>query len=163
MVWPEIKDTVFDRGRPVEKLVENCYIAQFTRGGITEEEYQQALSRWKRPHGITSDADPRLWFSIYDSDIESIIHSWTPEEKTRVEDFLSERVGSQFIKLEERILLPPWPTYDEMTDAEEIVNFARVLGLSDHAIGYEKQNLNREEIVTALEDKEAVDLSVAES
>ena len=150
-VIPEEREVVTERGKPVEKVRSRGTFVRFVTGGITDDELSQALVRWKGPHGTVSDADPKLYFSVYDSDLAAAIGRWDEETKAKVEEVLLDREGLDYIRLVEAAPARPWPSYDEMEDAEKIAWTAETTGTLELALAYEKATLQRPGVIDALE------------
>ncbi len=102
---------------------------------------------------MTQVADIRS--GVYDTMEAQRQNGWTDAERELVEwklDDIAARIPSFVRKLiPEHVPAPrPWQSYDE-TAGERVVAIAAELRLVPEALRYERENLNREGIVTALE------------
>lgn len=96
-------------------------------------------------------ADIRGYF--FDSDEAAKREKWTPEEKEAVEARLlelSER-WPEAVQIHAGQVYPaPFPTYDDVPE-EAVAQLCIDLGLTEQALAYEQQNLNRAKVVTGLQ------------
>lgn len=134
-------------------------IAVFRRGILTEDEMQQAI-RGMVYNGLPIDRDteehftPRPRISGFDSFESQNFFGWTDQERELVEHVLrtSPMNGQEFIELTSAPAAKPWPAYDELGNAEQILSIAKSIGVSlDDVVKYERENQNREEILEVLE------------
>lgn len=107
---------------------------------------------------------------FFDTDIAAREFGWADEEKESVEALLLMkcRTVPMFISLVEKqhIAAPkPWATYDELS-VEAILEVALATRLVPETLLYERENLQRPDLIEALEDKmleqEDADFSRAE-
>jgi len=92
---------------------------------------------------------------VYDTEVAQAQEGWTDEEREMVErklDEIADRIPAYVQKLVPvHVAAPaPWQTYDQ-TAPEKVAALAAELGLVPEALRYERENANREPIVTALE------------
>lgn len=140
-------------------------MAQFRAGTVLPYEREIGLKQFTFP-GLPRDADtgqeidPSFRLSAYDTDVEAIQRNWTPERKKAVEQAMlkSDDLGVRFILVEAPKIPAPFPTWDELrgrgqrTTPELLCERVRELGLDiEQAIAYETQNLQRQEVIDALE------------
>lgn len=95
-------------------------------------------------------ADIRGFF--FDSALQAEEKGWSQEEHDLVVstlDKLCDRTPEYIWHHEAARIEAPWPTYDQ-THHNTVPQLAEQLGLVDHALQYEQQNLNRPSIVAKL-------------
>jgi hypothetical protein len=134
--------------------------AQFDPMGLTEYEKEQALERLSF-HGLPMNSDtetevsPVSRLSVFDSEAAKKEKRWDDEEHDLVVQTLreSDRNGLDFIEVDAKVRPAPWKTYDNLTDPEKIVELATEIGVPiTDVLAYERENENREDVVTALEE-----------
>lgn len=93
------------------------------------------------------------WDAISSDKIEK--GEWTAEDadlvRIRLDQLCVER--PQAIQRVDFVTIPapaPWPTYDGLTDEEQIVSLASDLGLLGSTLTYERENQDRQSLVKAL-------------
>jgi hypothetical protein len=131
--------------------------AQFERGNAPIWARKQAAELYtfdRMPQGTT----PERWLSYYNSADDQILMGWTDEERAAIEEALLEVHSAVLVERPKAVA--PWPTYDKLTVAgrrtielvvEKIVATVSDLGLNaDHVADYERENLNRAEVLTGL-------------
>lgn len=137
--------------------------APFLWGDVTEWERKEALAHWDNKfRGMTEGENPIWRLSSFDTDDAARKHEWTPEEKARYEKVLrdSPSNGVDYIIVERPSAPRPWPKYDDLVVvgrrtiemvAKEIADKVVDLGIDvDHVRVYERENLNRTEVLAAL-------------
>ena len=117
--------------------------------GQPSEEFEYEDSEGRMNRGV------HIRGHYFDSVVAQEQNGWTDEEREQVEASLvklSLSCPDQVQVVEQRKAAAPWPTYDS-THHIKVVNLASELGLLAEAITYERQNKNRESVVSALEEK----------
>ena len=138
---------------PEQKAIRDNFIAEFEQAGLTEHEKQQVRERFTFL-GQYEGEDPMRRVSIYDTDDQARIHGWDDEMKADIEANLLEGQNEFYFKLEDFRLPKPWPKYDDLRSAEKIAETVKSLGLDAEAvIAYEKENKNREAVISALSEE----------
>ena len=108
-----------------------------------------------------TDAEGRLARGVeirghyFDSVVAQEQNGWTDAEREEVEKALLKLSTSNpdmCVPVAQAKAPAPWPTYDS-THHSKIVVLASELGLLAEAATYERQNKNRESVVSALEQK----------
>ena len=110
------------------------------------------------------DVSPRSRLSVWDSEWSQTHEGWRDDELEAIITALrnSPDKGRDFIEVEPAKTAKPWPTYDELEDAEDIAKLVTILGLDPKTVvQYELENQNRDSVLAALqavkpEDGEAV-------
>jgi hypothetical protein len=151
--------------------------AQFVTGGAVPDYARDAVS--KLPgflRGIGLDEDPYTRVGWFDSVVAQEANGWTDAERKEVEDALIAAEGLYFVRADQPKLSPPWPAYDNLKAqgkrtaamvAEKIVERVVEDGYDvGQVLAYETQNLNRREVIAALEalvdtEPESVEETVA--
>ena len=156
------------KGKRVRDRQRRLY-AQFRRGGLPPFALELAVKTWKfnkKPpeHPIEN------WPGFYDSEADQLQNNWTDAERKVIEDKLT--VGltdddGRFhppphgLLLVERPQLPaPWPAYDKLVaqGARTVEKVAQKIAekvIEDGydpalVVAYERENLNRPEVLDAL-------------
>ena len=100
------------------------------------------------------EIDPSFRISVFDSEVAKLQNRWTDDDEALVVEELRER-GPSGVMYVEVIPVPvekPWNGYDELTDADRIVDLAIGTGADlSLVIAYESENLNRELVIDALQ------------
>lgn len=150
------------RGR---RVVERGLEAQFDPRGLTDYERETAASLMSF-HGIPEDkesgrdVDVRGILSLFDSAKAKKHFKWTDEEEKLVVQTLreSERCGIDYVEVVQPRRPAPWGGYDKLTDVEQIVELAVATETPiGDVLAYERDNLNREDLIAALEELGATD------
>ena len=92
--------------------------------------------------------------SVFDSEIMALKLGWTEEEEALVVDELRNRgpIGQMYVEVVPVPAEKPWNGYDELDDADRIVDLATAIGADLEAIlQYERENANRAEVIAALQ------------
>lgn len=122
-------------------------------GGLSPWEKEAALSHFNfGAKGHDEDVSRRL--SVYDTEAAQMQFGWDDETREFIEDRLRSANGNgiDFIEVEPPRVATPWPSYDDLTDADEIAFEVGRLGFDiGYVISYEQQNKNRPEVIAALE------------
>lgn len=122
------------------------------RGGIVEADEMTPVSNLYR-------------VSIFDTDEFAREKGLSDEDKAKLESFLVNHPthGIDFVLVEEPRYPKPWPTYDEIrgggakSTVEKVIEQAEMLGYHtdrqrlEDMLAYERQNLNRREIIEHFE------------
>jgi hypothetical protein len=98
----------------------------------------------------------RMFGGFFDTDVEAVEQEWDEDTKGLVERTLmrfaqTQQDRIQYVPREKVPAGLPWPTYD-VQEPEQVIEYARALGLVSEAVAYEKENLARPLILDALED-----------
>jgi hypothetical protein len=139
---------------------------EFAKGGavpVYAREQVAALPQFYR--GIGIDEDPYTRVAAFDSLAAQEVNGWSDEDREYVESVLLKACGVDFVCVDQPKLKPPWPAYDKLVAvgkrtkqmvAEKIVERVAEDGYDAGAVlAYERQELNRPEVVEALEAVEA--------
>jgi len=141
--------------------------AQFSEDGRTEYDVEYA-AKHLLPHGLPEDAidggdvDMRSQIGVFDTEIVGRVNQWTEDEKALVVETLrnSEEFGRTFVEV---LHEEPFAGYANM--APENILQAIDAGIAiDYgmAIAYERENLNREELIAELAERASRDLEQVE-
>lgn len=138
---------------PQVSILNDATIALFEQGNVTPWEVQRAAEVWGDSfRGVADGEAPLKRISAYDTDTAAQINAWTPEVKADVERLLDAQQGADYFRVDLPKLSVPFPTYDEIDDAEQIALIIGASGIDvDHAIAYERENLDRPVVIAALE------------
>jgi hypothetical protein len=131
--------------------------ANFRQGGASPWEIEEALKHWDGVwSGLAEGVDPRSRLSVFDTEWAQLEYGWTDADREFAEDRLLNlpgRLGNEYIVIEEHKAPIPWPTYKTFNSPERIVAFMREAGYEPESVlRYERENANREEVLTAVED-----------
>ena len=141
------------------------YMVEFRQGDLTnyERDFARKVFVWKglpTALGGSKELDPLDDLHR----VSSFDTSWVPEEfRERVEANLlaNTALGQDYVLVEQPVLVAPWPSYDKLTAqgrrtvemvAEKIAAQVTENGYDvGQVLAYERQTLNRPEVVAALE------------
>lgn len=153
MIFPEQRKHIVERGQPIEKITENCVMAEFRTGGLTEWEVKQAVENFGRIKGLPDDVPVSTRLSYYDTNEMAHLKKWSPEYKEEVEKSLLEKMGNgRYYFLSESIpIIEPFPGYDNKDDPAKVAFLAKELNCLVESLEYEKENRNRSEFIEAME------------
>lgn len=131
--------------------------AKFQRGFAPEYARRKALATFsfnKIHEGISREQ----WVAFLDTEQAQAEHGWTDEERRLVEERL---VARGYVQVEPERVPAPWPAYDKLVAhgrrtiemvAEKIAEKVAEDGYSPAMVAaYERENLNRPQVVAALE------------
>lgn len=143
-------------GQPIYNN-EKILSAAFQQGGLSPWEVDAALAHWEDQWtGLAEGVDPRTRLSVFDTEWAQLQFNWTDADREYAEERLLNlpgRLGNEYIQIEENKAPLPWPTYKTFVSPERIVAFMREGGYDPEVVlRYERDNENREEILTAVED-----------
>jgi len=143
------------------KVIQQPLVAAFDLGLVQGDE--RAIARqvfsfngFAQEQDLVTVVEPDARISAFDSRLAQAELGWTDDERELVEAVLvdnARKLPEDLIVIEEIRAEPPWPTYDSFKGTknallkkieEDGYDFAAVLA-------YERENQNRPEIVTALE------------
>jgi hypothetical protein len=137
-------------------------VCKFKHAGLSPWEIDAALNRFKFPAaGHDEKVSHRL--SFFDTEIESQLQNWTPDERTLIESRLESAPGNgvDFIRVDKPVPVAPWPAYPKLVAkkgqpmekvAEKIVAIVGDMGLDPGAVAqYERETLNRPQVLEALD------------
>lgn len=159
----------------VTRWDDECRFDGYRYGPPTDAEVREAAKRLKFT-GMGTELDEitpisiASQLSVFDTDVAAEQREWTPEQKAYIEKKLLENRdhGQKYFLVERERTARPWPKYDELLPvgrrtvgmvAEKIAEVTRDLGLDvASVVAYERENLNRPEVIAALE---AIDSSVS--
>lgn len=153
-----------------KKVVQQGIIAVFEQGLLTEYEVLQGLEQLGPFTGLPILEDdqvpvsPRKLLRVYDTDMVAQSDYWDDATKKQVEQFLLNHAlyGRDFIAVETPRLPAPWPAYPKLVaknaaGMKDVVK--KILAKIDEdgyaaaaVLAYEVENLNRPEIVAALQN-----------
>lgn len=97
---------------------------------------------------------PHYRISVFDSEIARLQNGWTEEEEALVVEALhkSGHEGSMFVEVVPVPTDKPWNGYDELSDADRIVELALAIGADlQQVASYERENKNRPGVISAVE------------
>ena len=137
--------------RPLE-----CHFEEL---GMSEYEVQEGLNRLQftglpedRDTGLPVSARNRL--SLFDTKQAQEKEAWTDDEHEIVVNGLRASIehNQGFIEVTPPPLPPPWPTYDQLEDVDQILRLTLLTGTSpDLVIAYERANRDRQDVIHGLE------------
>jgi hypothetical protein len=143
--------------------------AQFRKGGIPEWAMDIALKRFAMA-GKPSDIDPASWLATYDSVTDQIQRGWTDEEHELIVQKLREK--GNVVEITPAKTAAPWPLYPKIVVhgrrkienvVEQILAGIETTGVEPEAVlAFERQNLNRGEVLEAVTALAAGDEEEAE-
>lgn len=142
--------TQFGRNMLVRPL-----FAQFSEDGRTDYDVEVG-AKMLLPHGLPEDSieggeiDPRSQMGVFDTEETGRVQQWTEDEKDLVAETLrnSLEYGRSFVEV---LHSEPFAGYDTMSP-ENILQVIDAGFAIDYptAIAYERENLNREELIVEL-------------
>jgi hypothetical protein len=132
--------------------------AEFIRGGVPQWAMPTAEKTFQlhlKPEGISADR----WLCYYDSDADQASRGWTDEERQMIEAKLDK--DPRIVRIEAPKLTAPYQKYDahrnikgQRTVAHAIKDILATYEAAgfdvQHAIAYERQELNDPEVIAAL-------------
>ena len=130
--------------------------------GLSPWEIDEALDRFDI-RGVAVGEDPASRLSFYDTEIWQIHQGWDDQTRKKVEDRLlsGNGFGTDYFLSERPRAQAPWPGYDKLGAqgrrtvemvAEKIAQMTTDTGVDPEAVlQYERENLNREPVVKAVE------------
>jgi hypothetical protein len=138
--------------------MERRVFAEFIRGGVPQWAMplaEKTFALHKKPEGISADR----WLCYYDSGADQASRGWSDEERELIEAVLDKKPG--VVRIEAPKLAAPYPKYDlhrkiqgQRTVAHAIKDILATYESAgfdvQHAIGYERQELNDPEVIAAL-------------
>lgn len=156
---------VNEGGHLVERAIDKGVDCQFQHGGLMDWEWDIA-ARSLPMRGVGHDEEIRHRFSVYDTELQQRVHGWSNERRLQVEAALDAYCGQDIIKVEKPKLAPPWPAYDSIVAggrghskdsvAQAIARKVKDDGYEPHYVAnYERENLNRPEVLEAIARAEA--------
>lgn len=136
----------------------------FVRGGVVPPHAQQEALARLRFTGLPDEVDPLTQICWLDTDLAAEQNGWSDQERSEVEDRLrSWPDQTSFIIVAKPHVAAPWPRYDAIVVkgrrdishvVEQILATIDATGVDPAAVlAYERQELNRPEVVAALEGK----------
>lgn len=142
-------------GEPI--ITKPAMNGEFRQLGLAPWEYQEVLDHWEgRFTGLADGVDPRSCLSVFDTEWAQEEYGWTDEERKFAEQkllTLPGRLGNEYIQVEVRKTALPWPSYKTFNSPERIVSFMREGGVDPEIVlTYERENLNREDVLDAVEN-----------
>ena len=154
IIVPEKASMNFD-GVPI--VTKKGLHAQFSQEYTTREDIELAVKTFTfaglpEERGTEQELHPRFRISSFESLTAQELYGWTDEERLLVEETLrnSHENGREFVEVLPEPAGKPWPTYDE-TPAHEVHSVALATGTVDLALAYERENLNRQDVIVDLE------------
>jgi len=141
------------QGPQVSVLRDAC-IAMFEQGNVTPWEVERAAEVWGRDFkGVADGEQPLKRISAYDTDTAAQANGWDEKTKAAVERLLDAQQGQDYFRVDLPRLQVPFPTYDDIDDAEQVALIVGASGLdANYAISYERENLDRPAFIAALEE-----------
>lgn len=147
------------------KVLKRRIDANFQRSLVTDDDFAVALSSFTFPglpfsEETQSHISPRFRVSVWDSEWAQAIEGFTDEEIALIIAKLRAEVGPDVVELSIPKAGAPFPTYDDSSPAE-ILQILKVAGIPvEKAIAYERENLNRADLLKKLEGVEVDDDAV---
>lgn len=132
---------------------------QFAYGGGAPDWARDAVSQlpgWGT--GLGHEEDPFTRLGVLDTDEEAKRQNWNAEEKAFVEEalFKAPANGIEYVICSAPKTKRPWDKYDEFTGDEAVAKILYTVDLigadPNLVLRYEKENLDRADVVEALED-----------
>ena len=145
---------------PDGKMVpaETSLSADFTPDLRTDEDTALAKSTFKfrgMPiYESGQEVDPTYRISVFDSEVAKLQNQWSDADEALVVDALRNNgpIGQMYVEVIPVPAEKPWNGYDELTDADRIVDLAIGTGADlSLVVAYETENLNRELVIDALQ------------
>jgi hypothetical protein len=108
--------------------------------------------------GVGLDEDPFSRVGGLDTDEEAKHQNWTPEEKEFVENALvkGSANGVEYVVCSAPKTARPWSSYDEFVGEDAVAKILYTVDLTGavprDVLRYERENLDRPDVVAALED-----------
>jgi hypothetical protein len=98
------------------------------------------------------EISPAYRVSVFDSEVAALQNGWTSDEEALVVEALRAASPSpMFAEIVPVAAEKPWNGYDELVDADRIVELALAIDADlDKVAQYETENLNREDVIEAL-------------
>ena len=138
---------------------------QFSQMGLMQTDIRAALDywpesafrgRWVEADGVTQEPVAGR-IGVFDTEEQG----WDDQTRQTVETWLLAKpnYGADFIVVEVAKIAPPWPNYDK-AQWKQIAPLAHELGLLEEAIAYERENKNRESVLSMLEEAKGKPVSV---
>lgn len=137
------------------------FAGPFIHGALTDHEFDEALKAWPKLRGLSDGEEIRWRFSSADTNEWAREQEWSAKEKEAYEARLRNEAGEHYIVVDQVKLPAPWPAYDKLVvhgqrKVEHVVE--KIVGKIkedeyevDQVIAYERQNLNRDAVISALE------------
>ena len=132
--------------------------AAFTPDLRTDEDIAIAKSTFKfrgMPiYESGQEVDPTYRISVFDSEVAKLQNGWTDDDEAFVVETLRHNgpIGQMYVEVIPVPAEKPWNGYDELTDADRIVDLAIGIGADlSKVIAYETENANREAVIDALQ------------
>lgn len=154
---------VFSQATGLQTGLERRVFAEFHKGGIPEWAMELAVDRFPM-NGKPLDLPARMYLCAYDSEVAQQEHQWSDEERAMIEAKL--RAQADVIEILPPQTETPWPNYDKIVVhgrrkiehvVEKVLEGIETTGVSkDQVLAYERQNLNREEVLAAVEAHDKV-------
>ena len=135
--------------------------AQFTPDLRTDVERDLALSTFQfrglAIHENGQPVDPTYRISVFDSEVAKLQNGWTDADEAAVVAALrSGPIGQMYVEVVPVPVEKPWNGYDELTDADRIVELATAIGADlSQVVAYERENRDRDDVIEALKAAEA--------
>ena len=135
-------------------------MARFDISVVTQEEQELGIRSFVHA-GLPEDRDtnehfsPRSRISGFDSERAQVMYGWTDDERELVEYTLrnSPHYGDEFMEVTPQPAEKPWPTYDDVSDPDKIVEVALAIGIPlEDVIAYELENRKSAPVIDALYD-----------
>jgi adenosine/AMP kinase len=132
--------------------------AQFTPDLRTDEDTAVAMAHLQF-RGLPifengQEVGPFYRISVFDSEIAKLQNDWTDEDEALVVETLrtSGPIGSMYVEVVAAKADKPWNGYDEIKDADRVVELALAIDADlQKVVQYERENLNRPEVLAALD------------
>ena len=108
-----------------------------------------------------SEIDPSFRVSVFDSEVAKLQNGWTDEDEQAAVAAVRASVGSGCVEVIPVAATKPWNGYDELVDADRIVELATAINADLSAVAqYERENLARPDVLEALEAVNAKDETI---
>jgi hypothetical protein len=99
------------------------------------------------------EVEPIYRIAVFDTEVAKLQNGWTDEDEALVVEELRTRgpIGQMYVEVIPVPAEKPWNGYDELTDADRIVDLATGIGADlSLVMAYEAENQNRETVIDAL-------------
>lgn len=138
--------------------------AQFHNRLVTEDDFVIALQSFTfegLPENLetNSDLSPRFRVSTWDSEWCKENESWSQDEVDLAIEVLRKDpgFGREHVEVSPVLAKSPFPAYDELS-VEEILQIVKLTKVDpESVVAYERENANREDLISRLEGKSVDD------
>lgn len=151
------------------RVAQRGILAEWEQGALSDREVEEGLDKLGPFNGMPMYEDevtpvsPRSRLRVYDTDVAAKVEQWDKPTQDFVEDYLlnHELHGKSFVMVEAQKAAAPWPAYDKLTvQGRRTIDLvvAKIVEKIEEdgyqpadVLAYERENLNRPEIIDAVE------------